>query len=150
MRPRRLSPEAIVDRAARGLTRRRMLRNAGGLALGAAMTTAYVGTRPDIAEACTFSDICGPAPLCGPGRCSDWYCVVSAETRYAKYQQGDAPCADSSVTNCWPVCSPGGYRYLCCDCCAKNPSCTAGAACYNCGSSGWRKCICRAPTGPRC
>jgi hypothetical protein len=145
---RELTPDTLVAGAARGMTRRRVLRNAGGFALGAAATVAYAGTRPDIAAACTYWSGCGPAPRCADYRCTGYKCNGGrSDTAWALWQGGSAPCSgDSGVDNCWTICQ-SGTKYFCCDCCAYRPSCTAGDSCYNCGSSGWRKCICKGSSG---
>lgn len=145
----KLSPDHLAEAAARGVTRRRAFRNAGGVALGAAMTTAYLGTRSDVVAQCSYSSVCGPAPLCGASRCNGYLCVPSSNTRWAHWEGGATYCSgNAGVDNCWDACS-GGTRYLCCDCCAHNPTCTTGASCSasSCGSGGWRKCICRAASG---
>jgi hypothetical protein len=152
MSPNVLSPESLAAATARVMTRRRLLRNAGGVALGAALTTAYLGTRPEAKAACTTSSVCGPSPLCGSFRCDGYHCdVIANETLWAKWGPGEQPCSvDSGVDNCWDVCSPAGKEHRCCDCCAKDPGCTTGAACTHntlCPSGNWRKCICRAQIG---
>lgn len=140
-------PERMVAAAARGLTRRRLLRDASSAALGAAVTTAYLGRDSEVAAACTFSNICTPSPLCGDFRCSGFSCNVSSETKWAHWEGGTAPCSgNSGVDNCWDKCIPPN-NFRCCDCCARNAGCTQGSTCFGCGSGTWHKCICRARIG---
>jgi hypothetical protein len=137
-----LSPESVAAATARLVSRRRLLRNAGTVALGTAMTTAYFGMRPEVAQACTFSSVCGPSPLCGPSRCSGYSCVPSTTTKWMKY--GLYQCGTNANDNCWSVCR-NNILWYCCDCCAKNAGCTTNAQpCTGCGSTGWTSCICRA------
>jgi hypothetical protein len=55
MDPPTLPPaEKLAATAAKAITRRRALRNAGTVALGTALTAAYFGTRPEtVKAACT-------------------------------------------------------------------------------------------------
>jgi hypothetical protein len=141
--------EALVAASARGLTRRRMFRNAGGVALGAAVATAYF--RPGGAEAQCGNPpgACGPAPLCGCSRCNagpnDQCDVAEARVEKARWGSGAQPCIrrDGRV-NCWQEGS-----IWCCDCCVRNAGCqvtrcTSGGPC----GSNWWKCICK--TGANC
>lgn len=137
----RSASERLVAASARALTRRRLIGNVGSTALGAAMVTAFVG-RAELAEAqCASASPCGPAPMCGCSRCNngyDWQCDGGEpETTPARWGSGSQPCSPS-YGNCWPA---GSIN--CCDCCAKNPTCTSGARCTSCGSGSWYKCICR-------
>lgn len=147
LKRRRLSPDDLVATTARGITRRRVLRNAGGFALGAAVTTAYIGGGSEVLAQCTSASPCGPSPLCGPSRCSGFHCVPSSVTKWAVWGSGPQPCDNGGSRNCWASPCTNHRIYSCCDCCAHNPTCTTGASCTGCGSSGWRKCICRQATG---
>jgi hypothetical protein len=151
-----LAPEAVVAASAKGLTRRRMLGNAGSLGLGAALSAAYFG-RSDPAIASHLGDHnpgrCGPSPVCGCGRCnwgSNAQCdAVQDGIGYTHdWVHGSANCSSSCAggpysgcrNNCWPE---GPASYWCCDCCVHN----AGARfdhCWNCGwdQNNWWKCIC--------
>ena len=136
-----LSPDTIVAATAKGLSRRRMLGNAGSVALGAALFTA-LGAKSDVAEAqCASAYPCGPAPMCGCDRCNDgysWQCDgAEPNTDPARWGPGSQPCSPS-YGNCW---MSGSIH--CCDCCAYFPTCRTGALCYNCGAGNWYKCICR-------
>lgn len=144
-----LRPEDLAEGAARGLTRRRLLRNAGGAALGGAVAIAYIERASDAVAQCAYSDACRPSPLCGGARCDGWRCLASrADTSWAVYQGGSAPCSGTSgVNNCWESGCVNGQIWRCCDCCARDAGCTAGAACYACGAGAWNKCICRGPVG---
>src|SRR5262245_55047081 len=120
----------VADRAAvaaaRGLTRRRLLRNVSGAALGATVATAYVGTRTARSSHCgagSYEGPCGPAPLCGPSRCTSGglSCNAANGVTWARWESGQAPCdlPDGSLyDNCW---CEGGIR--CCDCCVASPGC---------------------------
>lgn len=134
------SPERLAAAAARGLTRRRFMRRAGSVALGATVATAYVGRAPDDVKAvCTSPSPCYGAPRCGSFRCNSWYCdAARADTNWSCYGGGRC-CGNSGVNNCW---DHPPTRTRCCDCCAYNPSCKTGAPCSSCGSSGWYTCIC--------
>jgi hypothetical protein len=140
----------LADRAtvatARGLTRRRLLRNVGGMALGATVATAYAGRRPAAASHCaasSYSGPCGPAPLCGSSRCDGGgsSCNAANGVTFARWESGQAPCdkPDGSLyRNCW---CEGSTR--CCDCCVYHPGCR-DYRCIGtwCGADDW-KCICR-------
>ena len=143
--PALLSPERLVVASAKGLTRRRMFRNVGSLGLGAGMATVYFG-RTEAAEAQCSTDpagACHGAPICGSFRCDSGdqgQCDVH-ESGTDKSSYGTAECreADGSY-NCWCEGSTA-----CCDCCAYQPSCTAGAVCAHNGncSGAVYMCICR-------
>ena len=140
--------DRLVVASARGLTRRRLFRNAGGVALGATVATAYIGTGSSSANHCSASSYagpCGPAPLCASSRCSGsgWTCSAAAGSTYAKWQSGTAPCdhPDGSLyQNCW---CHGSGDIFCCDCCVYHPGCR-DYRCVGtwCGADDW-KCICR-------
>lgn len=138
-------PDRLAASAARGITRRRALRNLGGAALGAAVTTAYLGTRPDIAEAiCEVPrSRCGPAaesPICGSFRCrsNSWCDAARADTAWRKYGQFYCP---GTGPQCWNHCY-NGVVYSCCDCAGRDAPCGTSVS-GNCGSgSPWRACIC--------
>lgn len=141
--------DSVVNRAARGLTRRRVFRNLGGAALGASMTAAYIGTRPEVAAACTYSNVCGPAPKCTEIHCENGghRCKTSrTDIKWAHWGSGSQPCAGQEADSCWNTCA-GGFLYRCCDCCNKNPDCTAGATCTGCGTGNWHKCSCQSQQG---
>jgi hypothetical protein len=131
-------PERLVESSARGLTRRRVLRNAGGIGLGAAVATAFLGRNAKLAHACDYSGPCGPSPLCGTFRCNGYRCDTNYAS-WARWESGPAPClGNSGVNNCW---EESGYR--CCDCCAYNPGCQHTPCVYlSCGHNTWQ-CICR-------
>jgi len=145
----RFRPEELAASAARGLTRRRLLRSAGGAALGAAVATAYVERASDAVAACSYSNVCGPSPLCGGQRCDSWKCEASrADTSWTVYGSGSQPCSGTDgVDNCWESGCYNGQIWRCCDCCARDAECTTGASCYSCGAGTWNKCICRGPVG---
>lgn len=132
------SPERLVTASAKGMTRRRFMRRAGTTALGAAVTTAYLGRRSDEAKACANPAPCYGAPRCGGHRCNGFQCdAARADTNWSCYGGGQC-CGNAGYDNCWEA--PGRIR--CCDCCAHNAECTTGAPCSGCGSSNWHTCIC--------
>jgi hypothetical protein len=136
--------DRVVAASARGLTRRRILRNASGVALGGVVATAYAFRTPAEAGHCSsssYSGPCGPSPLCGPCRCNGYRCVVPGSSgcwqQWSCYVE-ERCCADSGVRNCW---CEGSYR--CCDCCAYDPGCKDTAcSTSSCGGNYW-VCICR-------
>jgi hypothetical protein len=137
-------PTALTASAAKGLTRRRMLGNAGSLALGATVATAYIG-RPEDAIACNSSAPCGPSPLCGGSRCDagdNYQCDYDEPyIQKAVWGSGAQPCSHQPGTavNCW---SASGT--WCCDCCVYQPGCQVTRCSLNniCTQLGWFKCIC--------
>lgn len=142
--------DAMVARSARALTRRRMFRNAGALALGAAMGTAYVGRRPEVAEACQYSDVCGPSPACTYLQCDGAQCKAGQpDVNWVTWGSGSQPCQGPDEKNCWTTCHNGNL-WRCCDCCRKNAGCDAGALCTSCGSGTWRKCSCQEKIRDNC
>lgn len=140
-----LSPDRLVRASATGLTRRRMFRNAGGMALGATVLAGTLG-RVEDADACTNHPAgpCDGAPICGADRCDsgenyqcDYHEAGTDKSTYFYGQCNESP----GLHNCW---DESGAR--CCDCCAHNPGCTAGPACASvglCPASNVYMCICR-------
>jgi hypothetical protein len=148
--PRSLSPERLAAASARGLTRRRLLGSAGGVALGAGVATLGTATRAE--AVCTSAYPCSPSPLCGGSRCD------AGDNAQCDYDEGgiekavwgpnEQPCThQSGYINCWY----SGSTH-CCDCCVTNAGCTTGARCKTqCSTSSsscpcdgriWHKCIC--------
>jgi hypothetical protein len=155
-------PERVVARTATGITRRRLLRRAGGVALGAALAAAYldkVATDPAFAVTCFgHGDIhcglacktepCGPSPKCGDNHChANGQCmqndVGGSHTKGRTYEGGECtalPDVDYRG-NCWCNCS-GGKMRRCCDCCQENDT-GADKFCWNCPwQNPWYKCHC--------
>jgi hypothetical protein len=144
-----LSPEALAAAGARGLTRRRLLGSAGGIALGAGLATASLTARN--ASACTSASPCGPSPLCGASRCNagehDQCDYDEGGVEKARWDSGVQPCRhlEGRNVNCWT--ENGTW---CCDCCVLNAGCTTGSRCSTkatdsssaCDSGIWHKCIC--------
>jgi hypothetical protein len=136
----------LVASSAAVITRRRLLRNAGTVALGTALGFGFLG-RVDKAWAvgtcyCPYGQgPCGPSPLCtsncnGAGECGS-FCRRS-------YNKFNCPCNTTPpYDNCWTeycncgTCWAGTYR--CCDCCGSGGG---GMAC-GCGTA----CICRSVIG---
>lgn len=132
----------LVAGAARGLTRRRLFRNSSGAALSAALSVSYLGAGAEVAEACTWSTVCGPSPICGDPRCNGSHCDTSrSDTQWRKHDQ--FVCGTSSDVNCWQTCSSAGNLWQCCDC-AGNDTNGCGELCSGCGAGTWRACICHA------
>lgn len=137
--------DRLVHRAAVVLTRRRALRNAGGAALSSTLAAVFLTSRASIAEACTFSTVCGPSPLCSSSlRCDGYNCKVSSTTKWRKHDQ--FVCGTASDINCWTACSAGGNLWRCCDCAGSNTG-GCGEVTTGCGSGTWRACICHAVIG---
>jgi hypothetical protein len=134
----------FVAKTARGMNRRRLFRNAGATALGTSLTLAYFGANPTKSQACSYSTVCGPSPLCPDTRCSGYSCHESSVSSWRCYNT--ASCCGSGSTNCWTTCSPGHQIWRCCDCCMRDVG-DCGAACYGCGSGDWRRCICHGVIG---
>jgi hypothetical protein len=133
--------DAVATRSAFLVTRRRLLRNAGGVAFGVALTTAM----PQKASACQGpygNTQCGPNPYCSSNRCYDsGACHNSTTTQPRGYASADCIASGSGYINCWCVCSAGHNIYRCCDCCVDYP---AGGTCNSgsCGGGSWWKCSC--------
>jgi hypothetical protein len=142
--------DGLVLDGARLVTRRRLLRNAGAVAFGTALSTAFFGIRPYKAYANHVNTICGPSPYCRSNRCDGYHCHSTDRTRYRKYGQ-DRCSHDKGVKNCWTTCR-NARNYRCCDCCADSNQGKQlgekhhpdGERCYGCpGNRHWYRCICR-------
>jgi hypothetical protein len=139
--------DRLTTAAARGVTRRRLLRNSGagalGLALGSAMAgTEFAGTA--LAHG-TSSHPCGPSPIasencpCYRGNCNVPCACI--KRNYSTYT------CNASASNCWTedYRNVGKGRWSCCDVCVVNGS---GPRCSgSCGSYGKHAAICRTKTG---
>jgi hypothetical protein len=142
--------ERLAAATAKGVTRRRMLRNVGGVALGATVGSAYLGTRPDVAEACAYWASCGTSPRCADFRCRSaagltYECNAGrADTAWRNYNTSQ--CGGGGPINCWTVCN-SGRRVRCCDCAGQNTAGGCGFVVSGCGSGTWRSCICAAQIG---
>jgi hypothetical protein len=136
-------PDRVVRASAGSLTRRRLLRDAGGACFGAALAVGYFGAHAQVAQACDVSTVCGPSPLCGTARCSGYNCDTSrSDTKWQKH--GAHVCGTQSDVNCWTSgCSSGGQIWRCCDCCGTGTN-GCGELCSGCGANTWRSCICHA------
>ncbi len=132
-------PSATVDRAARGLTRRRLIRRGGGAAIGVALGSRVLmwGTPPARANG-TPGSPCGPSPLCPGSNCWNGQCSNCAGRVYNTFT-----CAPGQPGGCWVenYCGTGQGKWQCCDCCCFNGT---GSVCSSCGDSHTRKaCLCR-------
>jgi hypothetical protein len=136
--------DRLVGRAARALTRRRLLRNAGAGALSFSLGVAFLGERrasPVLAHG-SSSHPCGPSPYCPSARCFDGQCSNAAGRVYSTYT-----CRPRALGGCWPedYRSVGRGMWRCCDCCALDGG---GNRCGSCGDRHTRyACICRKRTG---
>jgi hypothetical protein len=144
------SADNAVLRLAPGITRRRLLRGAGGAAMGTALGIAFLGSRTsEYAQAVgTSSSPCGPSPLCPFSACccADAGTCCSYPRQYDRLTDCDPGANQGSVDlgghNCWRE----DYRYLgrgywrCCDCCCRHGS---GSSCANGCNYPYRACICR-------
>lgn len=141
-----LAPTAVADRVAltlaRTITRRRLLRNAGGAALALSLGGAFLG-KPDVARASYGcydpNGPCGPSPICNGLNCSGGECGSGMTRR----THDNFDCSGAS-NNCWSThCECGSTwagLWSCCDCCASNGG---GNHCGSCGYA----CICRSVIG---
>lgn len=135
--------DSLVVRAARGLTRRRLLRGASGTALAAALGTT-LGPRQSKAYLFSGGHVCGPSPYCNHSlRCDRWYCS-GGNVRWAQYN--GSSCSSSSGTNCWSHCDrdTNYIRWICCDCCVgeypgKQTTGAEPVRCSGCPDSQWYK-----------
>lgn len=147
--------DGFVIRTASAFTRRQFLRNAGTVALGAALSAALIGTEfSGVALATgTCASPCGPSPLCdgancnGSGQCG----TGTPNCQNRPYNSGNC----GSGNNCWtepycPGCAQNHGSFRCCDCCCPNAP-QSGGSCTGCsgGSTKW-KCICRSHTCLTC
>lgn len=137
-----------VLKAAHGMTRRRLLRNAGSTAFGAAMVTSMLGAEFAYSNA---DAACGPAPMCplqhcqngAKHRCKDARDDTSWRPHgfgYCTGYQGDYG------DHCWTG-YDGPNAFKCCDCCVRKNIYTGTCNPNTCkGNSGyWSRCICGAP-----
>lgn len=169
----REAPERLVTRTAIAITRRRLVRRGGEVALGAAMAGAFLDrlmTDPAFAEKHCFGHgnidcgmdstaceqgVCGPSPPCGDNHCrDDGECADYQEpghhTRNRNY--GKDYCAGGVTddkTNCWCTCLDNNTMHRCCDCCQENQPSPPGAHCMGCPWTGW-KCRCSAKVADNC
>lgn len=140
----------FVASSARALTRRRFMRNSGGVALGAALATS-LGPRTWMSRASHYpypqNHVCGPSPYCNhQTRCEGYRCHQTNRTSYRPY--GGSRCSGTAgVENCWTICFHGDLFY-CCDCCVDDyPGANVygnhPGFCSGCPSSQtWYRCIC--------
>jgi len=137
----RITPGQFADslalNAARGLTRRRVLRNAGSTAIGAALSTAYLGSGPEGTAFAmgTPTSPCGPSPLCPSGVCNGSGGCSCYGRVYATYT-----CNPGGGSGCWTedYRSRGGHLWKCCDCCCLSGGGNSCSGCFN-----HNACICR-------
>lgn len=136
--------DGVVTGTARAITRRRLLRNSGGAALGFALATAYSGSQA-FANA---DEACAPSPMCPGVRCQGWKCD-GGRTDTTWRQHGQAKCGTAGAAyndNCWLANDSAGTRFRCCDCCAQDAPIGTNH-CDECpgDDTRWKKCICGAP-----
>jgi hypothetical protein len=144
--------DRVVASAARGITRRRMLRDAGGAAFGSALAVAYFGMHADVAQACKWSVVCGPSPLCGGFRCGGpnyaaWQCNNDRFDTWIQTGHGSYDCGGTrrGPNNCWNAPCYRHQVWRCCDCCGNGANnCNHPCHRSSCGSSTWGSCICHA------
>jgi hypothetical protein len=123
-----------VANAARGMTRRRLVRRASAAALGLAYGTAFLWQRPDLSGA--NHNACSGVH-CSSTRCYDsGYCHNTTRTGRRGYNTNYCIGSSGGVA-CW---SNNGYR--CCDCCADYN--TGSFSCQLCGGFFWA-CGCYGP-----
>jgi len=127
---------------AEGMSRRRLFRNAGGVAFGAALTTAFMGTEHAHAHA---DHACGPSPMCPRNRCRDQQKARCKDVRDGvqwRYYNGSTCVGFSGNTasHCWTA-QAHGHTWRCCDCCIRVPN-YSPTSCSGCAGGQWSTCIC--------
>lgn len=140
--------DGLALRAARTVTRRRFLRNAGAGALGFALSTTFVGMRVTDAFAHgTAKHPCGPSPRCKSSQCRSGQCYVATPRSNERRVYNHWTCnANPKRNNCWSENYGTGNIHSCCDCCmagGHGHRCH-GRACY---APHLRACICRRRIG---
>ena len=137
--------DRLVARAAHGMTRRRMFRNVGGAALGAAFATAYGGAGSAFAHA---DHACGPSPMCPDSCCQDsdkQRCAGGrADTTWRPHNGSTCQGFQGQLSDhCWTATTTAhpGATFRCCDCCVRNTA-LSGRPCSGCGGGDWQRCIC--------
>lgn len=140
----------VTDAAARGVTRRTLLRRAAGVGLAGGLLASDFLFRTDnqalARDPCGPLDFgCGPSPICDPNVCSDsGQCRENLDgVRIQCYASG--VCCGPTSDNCWQECC-GGRVKRCCDCCVADRHVGGGALCSGC-SAERHKCICRVTLG---
>jgi len=140
--------DRIVRRAARGLTRRRFMRNLGagalGLSLGAALGDLKLAKTAQAHG--TWRHPCGPSPICPHNRCYAGHCRNSAGRLYnhfscVSYRYRDYMCWTEDYRN------RGRGRWRCCDCCSLSGGHLRCSSCPGGDHMRRRACICRKRTG---
>jgi hypothetical protein len=132
-----VAAEGLVIRAARELTRRRLLRRSGEAVLGGTLAAAFVGarTQPSLAQGQTA---CPTVAICNSTRCyPDGTCHNTARTKPAGYLQFNC-IYSGGPTQCWT--EQHGCFWVCCDCCVDYN--TGSGVCQNCGAF-YYACVCR-------
>jgi hypothetical protein len=137
--------DRLVRRAALGMTRRRLLRNASAAALAFSLGGAFAGIR--LAEPARASGTprhpCGTSPLCPKRRCYRGRCSNAAGQGH-----GDGKCRPNHGGGYWyeDYRNIGKGRWRCVDCCALDGG---GKLCTRCGNDTRRRrrCICRKKVG---
>lgn len=128
--------DGAVAATASGMTRRRLLRRAGGTALAMSFGTAFAWQRPDLAHAGQIA--CGGYPNCRDTRCySNGTCHNTSASRRQYYASGTCAPYQGGIS-CWN--EQHGCLWRCCDCCVDYN--TGSIACSGCGGSRWA-CLCR-------
>jgi hypothetical protein len=133
--------DGIAVAAARGVTRRRLLRNAGAGALGVTLGAAFAGTqeaRLAFAHG-SASSPCGPSPIAPSGYCPGGNCNPPSACGRRAYSTFTC----SGASNCWSedYRSSGHGLWNCCDICIPSSS---GSACSGpCNMYAKRAAICR-------
>jgi hypothetical protein len=133
---------AKVDRfvlgAADQMTRRRMFRRGGGLAMTTAFGAAFLGSRTEGALA-NHGPICRNSIRCASDRCqSNGHCDNDLRTKPGGYNRFNCFYSGGGFTQCWT--EQHNCLWVCCDCCVDYN--TGFGQCANCPGI-MHACICR-------
>lgn len=151
------APERLVERTAYFVNRRRLLRDASGVAAGATIAGALLDrvilkdglVEEAYAVTCQGYDCgaqcktgaCGPRPPCNGNNCLDnGQCKDTGGVKASGYGGDVCISPPANKANCWCTCGDGNNLRRCCDCCQNLAS--GGERCFQCGGGTWHKCLC--------
>jgi hypothetical protein len=141
--------QAVVG-AARGITRRKLMRNAGAAAFGASLSAAFLGG--PLQRRAAADHFIGTGPCAGSPHCNEVRCTGPAgsscdgsrpDTKWRVYASSQCE-SGGDDHNCWTTCN-GNQLLRCCDCCVN----VAGGVnnCTGCGAGQWHRCYCGGTIG---
>ena len=107
--------DGAATRLAGVITRRTLLRRAGGAALGAGLAWGLAGGTQTSRAMGSPNHPCGPSPYCNSDRCFNGQCSNAAGRHYSTNS-----CWPNHAGGCWPedYRSSGKGLWECCDCCS--------------------------------